>query len=76
MQRSKERATWRVLPPLFGLTQVVALGLVEAVARAVSGSRIPLGVGKLTRSHRMTNFQLDLTLHFSEDFNTNHLLAC
>jgi hypothetical protein len=61
---------------LFVRTQVVALGFVETVARAVSVSRIPLSVGKLTRSHRMTNFQLNLTLHFSEDFNTNHLLAC
>ena len=59
---------------LLGMPHVTPVNLPRFLSRMISCGRVSFYDGELTCSHRMTNLQLDLTLHFSSDFHQLHLL--
>jgi hypothetical protein len=45
------------------------------MARDLTSRRAPFDVMEFAGRHRVLDLQLNLTIHFPEDFNANHLLA-
>jgi hypothetical protein len=57
------------LPGLLGIARAIPIGLIQLLSWVSSRWRTWFHVVESAGSHGMTDLDLDLTLHFSEDFN-------